>query len=464
MNPDSVADAPSPSSPARSLTPREMRRAIVTSVLGNGFEWFDFMAYAYFAKVIGQVFFPGGNSVASLSLALATFALGFVVRPFGGVLLGIYADRAGRARAFSLLMLMMATGTLLLGLAPGYATIGIAAPLLVLLARLIQGLAIGGQFSMSAVIVVESAPPGKKMFYGSFNMSAQALATLLSAGLSYLLTDHLSTAALTSWGWRVPFLIGTLVGPLGFYIRHRVSESPEFDALRKLPREKTVGLSAARNFIDKQGDAALCAIGVMVIGTASSYLWNAYMPVYVERQLHLPMKWALFGTFVASSLNFVLFPFAGKLVDRIGAYRLFYPVVITWAICTLPLFWFIVSAPSAGRLLTAQIVAALFQVAIAAGHPGMLATLFPAHARTTGVALSYNLAVTLFGGMAPLTVTLLTQQTGSRFVPAFYVIAAALISLALVRFTRTGQAALAADRARRAERVKVTTVRAFPAD
>ncbi|WP_133645452.1 MFS transporter [Paraburkholderia flava] len=432
-------------------SPRQVRRAIATSVIGNGFEWFDFLAYAYFSKVIGQVFFPGTSSVASLSLALATFALGFIVRPIGGALLGIYADRVGRARAFSLLMLMMCVGTLLLGLAPGYATIGIAAPLLVVLARLIQGLAIGGQFSMSSVIVVENAPPGKKMFYGSFNMSAQALAMLLSSGLSFLLTSHLSTASLNAWGWRVPFLIGSLVGPLGFYIRHRVGESKEFEAsrARSATQARVSMLRRVRDFVSQQGDAALCAMGVMVIGTASNYLWNAYLPLYVEHQLHLPLKSALFGTFIAASLNVVLFPFSGKLADRFGAYRLFYPFVIAWALCTLPLFWFIVSAPSIGRLLAAQIVASLFQAAIAGPHPGMLSALFPARARTTGVAISYNLAVTLFGGLAPLTVTLLTQATGSSFVPAFYVIAAALISLALVRFTRTGQAALAADRAER---------------
>lgn len=204
-----------------------------------------------------------------------------------------------------------------------------------------------------------------------------------------------------------------------------------------------------RDFVREQGDAALCAMGVMIIGTASNYLWNAYLPVYVERQLHLPLKSALLGTFIGGVINFLLFPVSGKLADKFGAYRLFYPLVISWLLCTFPLFWFIVSAPSLTRLLIAQIIASLFQAAIAGPHPGMLAAIFPAKARSTGVALSYNLAVTVFGGLAPLTVSTLTQFTGSHYVPAFYVVFAALISLALVSFTRTGQMALASDRADR---------------
>jgi MFS family permease len=346
-------------------------------------------------------------------------------------------------------MLMMCAGTLILGLAPGYTTLGVAAPLLVLLARLIQGLAIGGQFSLSSVVVVESAPPGKKMFYGSFNMSSQALAILLASGCSYLLINNLSAHALMAWGWRVPFLIGALIGPLGFYIRHNIAESPEFEALRKQVRAGATRAFRLRDFVREQGDAALCAMGVMIIGTASNYLWNAYLPVYVERQLHLPLKSALLGTFIGGVINFLLFPVSGKLADKFGAYRLFYPLVISWLLCTFPLFWFIVSAPSLTRLLIAQIIASLFQVAIAGPHPGMLAAIFPAKARSTGVALSYNLAVTLFGGLAPLTVSTLTQVTGSHYVPAFYVVFAALVSLALVAFTRTGQMALASDRADR---------------
>jgi len=182
---------------------------------------------------------------------------------------------------------------------------------------------------------------------------------LLSSGCSYLLINNLSTSSLATWGWRVPFLIGALVGPLGFYIRHNIAESPEFEALRKQVRTGATRAFRLRDFVREQGDAALCAMGVMIIGTASNYLWNAYLPVYVEHQLHLPLKSALLGTFIGGVINFLLFPVSGKLADKFGAYRLFYPLVISWLLCTFPLFWFIVSAPSLTRLFIAQIIASI---------------------------------------------------------------------------------------------------------
>lgn len=423
------------------LTPRQVRRAIIASVVGNGLEWFDFLAYGYFAKTIAKVFFPTDSSYLSISLTLATFAIGFFVRPLGGVLLGAYADRVGRPRVLSLLILMMAASTLMIGVTPGYATIGIAAPCIVVLARLIQGLAVGGQFGTASAMLVEYAPPGKKMFYGSFNMSSQAFALILSSGCGYLLTTWLSPEQLHSWGWRVPFLLGSLIGPLGFYIRHRVDESPEFEALKQ--RLGHAPRTSLRSFMRNNGDAALCAMGVIIVGAAANYLWHSYLPIYVQRQLHMPLKTALLTTLVSGAINIFLFPVSGKLADRYGAYRLFYPIVILWLLSVYPLFWYVVADPSPARLLSAQIIATVFMAAMSGPHPGMLATIFPVQARSAGVALSYNLAVTLFGGMAPVTVTWLTHLTGNNLMPAFYLIAAALISLALVFFTRTGRAAYA---------------------
>jgi MHS family proline/betaine transporter-like MFS transporter len=430
-------------------SPRQIRRAIATSVVANGLEWFDFFAYAYFSKTIAQVFFPSDSAVVSLSLTFGTFALGFVVRPFGGVLLGMYADRVGRARALSFLMIMMVVATLLIGLAPGYSTIGVTAPLLVVLARLLQGLSVGGQYSMTSVILVEMAPAGKKMFYGSFNNVAQSVAGLLSSGGGYLLTTHLPSASLASWGWRVPFLVGALAGPLGLYIRHHVAESPDFQASRRYAGpDRSIAVKFA-SFLREQGDAVLCAIGVMIIGTASSYVWTSYLPIYVERQLHLPLSSALIGIFIGGVINVVLLPVSGKLADRFGAYRLFYPTAIAAAVCTFPLFWFINTQPSVTRLITGQIIASVLQAMISGPHSGMLTMIFPARTRSTGVALSYNLAVTVFGGMAPLTISLLIHFTGNNQIPAFYVIFAALLSFALVRCTRTGQMATIAEREQR---------------
>jgi MFS transporter, MHS family, proline/betaine transporter len=426
-----------PATGTTALSPAMVRRAIFASVLGNGLEWFDFLIYAYFSKIIAQVFFPGGNGLVSLLLALATFAVGFVVRPLGGLLLGLYADRAGRRNALSLLIMSMAASTLLMGLTPGYAHIGIAAPLLVVLARVLQGLSVGGQFATASAMLVEYAPPGRKMFYGSFSMSAQALALLLSSSVSYLLISRLTHDQLVDWGWRLPFLFGALAGPFGFYIRHRVAESPEFEQLRT--KTTIAPRVTIHEFFRDNGNAALCAMGVIIVGTSTNYVWHSYMSIYVDRQLHLPLSSALLGTFASGILNLVLFPVSGRLADRYGAYRLFYPIVIAWLICAYPLFRFVVSNPTPGHLFIAQMVASVFLAAMSGPHPGMLATLFPVRSRSAGVGLSYNIAVTLFGGMAPLTITVLTNLTGSSLTPAFYLIFSGIVSLALVFFTNEGR-------------------------
>lgn len=433
----SVLHGVMPGASAKPLSPSQVRRAVLASVIGNGLEWFDFLIYGYFAKTIAQVFFPVGNSFWSLTLTLATFAIGFVVRPLGGVVIGACADRYGRRKTLSLLILLMALSTLMMGLTPGYAAIGIAAPLLVLVARVLQGLSVGGEFATAAAMLTEYAPAGRKMFFGSFQMTSQAVALLLSSMCAYLLTTQLPHASLVSWGWRVPFLLGALVGPVGFYIRHKVAESPEFAQLRErlghAPRQ------SLRTFFRERGDAALCAMGVIIVGTATNYLWHSYMPLYIERQLHLPLKNALFGTAISGLIGIAGYPLAGRLADRFGAYRLFFPVTIVWICAAYPLFAWVLAAPTPERVFAAQMIATVVLSLMSGAHPGMLTQLFPTATRSTGVALSYNVAVTLFGGLAPLTVSTLIDVTGSRIVPAWYLIFAGIVSLLLVGLTASGR-------------------------
>jgi MHS family proline/betaine transporter-like MFS transporter len=413
------------------LTMPGIRRAVIASVIGNGLEWFDFLSYAYFATTISRVFFPLGDRTASLLLTLGVFAAGFIVRPFGGVLLGLYADRVGRKRALTLLIMMMAAGTLLVGLTPSYATIGLAAPVLVILARIIQGLSVGGEFGSAAAMLTEYAPPGRRMFYGSFQMASQGVALLLASGFGYVLTTQLSAQQLLDWGWRIPFLFGALVGPVGFYIRHHVGESPEF--LRLQAARAATASSGPREW---PGVApVICGIGVIAVGTALNYLWHSYTPTYVVRQLHLPLSAALGGSTVAGLVAIVAYPLSGWLADRVGAFRLFFPVVIVFALCAWPLYAYVAAAPSVERLFTAQIIATLFLSLMSGPHPGMLAALFPTATRSTGIALAYNIAVTLFGGLAPLTVTWLIDVSGDPMMPAYYQIMAAAISLVLVGST-----------------------------
>ena len=403
-----------------------VRRAVLASVIGNGLEWFDFLSYAYFATTISRVFFPREDPTAALLATYGVFAVGFVVRPLGGILLGIYADRAGRKRALSLLIVMMAAGTLIVALTPSYATIGVAAPVLVILARIIQGLSVGGEFGSAAAMLTEYAPPGRRMFYGSLQMASQGVALLLASAFGYALTSLLSEGAMQFWGWRVPFLFGALIGPIGFYIRHHVGESPEF---LRMQAERAQGQPPAAPL---SASAVVCAIGVIVVGTALNYLWHSYAPTYAVREMHLPLSAALGATTVAGVVAIVGYPISGWVADKVGAFRLFFPVVTAFALSAWPLYWYVVSAPSITRLFVAEIVATLFLTAMSGPHPGMLAALFPTARRTTGIAVSYNLAVTVFGGLAPVTVTWLIEATGNPMMPAFYQIMAAAVSLALV--------------------------------
>ncbi len=408
-----------------------LRRAVLASVIGNGLEWFDFLIYGFFATVIADVFFPARNAELSLILTFATFGIGFIVRPFGGVLIGLYADYVGRQAALSLLILLMAIGTVMLGLVPGYATIGIAAPILVIIARVLQGLSVGGEFASATAMLVEYAPATRRHYFGAFQMVSQSFAVALASGMGYVLTSFLSPVALNSWGWRVPFLLGGLVGPVGFYIRRKVADAPEFVAAREQARHEAVRPPLREVLVD-HGGLVLCAIGTIVCGTAATYLWNSYLPVYVVRTLHLPLAAPLAGIAICGLINMVVNPAAGALADRVGPYRVFFPAVIVAGIVTYPLFAFVVAHPSRLNLFGVQVVATLVLGAIAGPIPGLMGGFFPARVRSTALAISYNVSVTLFGGLAPLTVQWLSGVTGSRFIPAYYLVGAAALSLFLV--------------------------------
>lgn len=417
---------PGPGGPA-------LRRAVVASIIGNGLEWFDFLVYGFFAGVISRTFFPGRDPTLSLVLAWATFAIGFVVRPLGGVLIGVYADRAGRRRALSLLILLMAAGTLAMGMTPGYATIGIAAPLLVVVARMLQGLSVGGEFASATAMLVEYAPPSRRMFYGSLQMCSQSIGVAGAAGCAWLLAALLGHSALESWAWRLPFLLGAIVGPVGYYIRRGVAESPEYLALE---RSGAAGRATLGTVLRRDGIRVVSAMGLIVGGTAATYIWNTYLPVYAARELHMAVETPLLGTALVAMLDIAVFPLAGILADRVGAYRVFYTAALALGLSAWPLFAYLVAAPGAGRLHTVQLVAGLLLGFLSGPVPGMLARLFPTEVRSTGMAIAYNLAVTLFGGLAPLIVTGLIAATGDRTMPGLYLAAASLVALAMVTATR----------------------------
>jgi MFS transporter, MHS family, proline/betaine transporter len=453
MNPKTMTSDPpatvstavrSPSIADTGAVDRRMRqRVVLASILGNGLEWFDFVSYGYFASIIAKVFFPAGSDLA-LMLTYATFGIGFVVRPIGGILLGAYADRHGRRQALSLLIVMMAFGTLTLGLTPSYASIGILAPIIVMLGRVVQGISIGGEFGSATALLVEYAPPNRRMMYGSFQMSSQAIGRVLatSVGLPVLLL--FSPATVQDGAWRIPFLIGSLIGPFGFYVRYRLAESPEFEKL--LAHKAQAVRAPVREVLGHHWMQVICAIGLTIIGTSLTYIWNTYLPTFVVEHLHLPLWQGLLGVAVTSAIGIGTCVLGGLLADIYGPYRTFFLFTAISALISYPMFAYVLAAPGFERLFIAQLVVLTVFGLLQGSGPGLLAGLFPVSVRSTGMAISYNVGVTVFGGFAPLTVTWLIATTGNKLMPAFYIIAAGVLSLTVVGSTLGSVRRRAAER------------------
>jgi MHS family proline/betaine transporter-like MFS transporter len=414
-------------------SPSRMRqRVVLASILGNGLEWFDFVSYGYFASIIAKVFFPAASDLA-LMLTYATFAVGFVVRPIGGIVLGAYADRYGRRRALSLLIVMMAFGTLTLGLTPAYASIGILAPIIVVLGRVVQGISIGGEFASATALLVEYAPANRRMMFGSFQMSSQALGRVLATGIGLPVLLMFPPATVQDGAWRIPFLIGSLIGPFGFYVRYRLAESPEFQRL--LEHRKDMARAPVREVLQHHWLQLICGIGLTIIGTSLTYIWNTYLPTYVVEQLHLPLWQGLLGVAVTSAIGIGTCVLGGWLADVYGPYKMFFLFTVISALISYPMFAYVLAAPGFGRLFLAQFVVLTVFGLLQGSGPGLLAGLFPVAVRSTGMAISYNVGVTVFGGFAPLTVTWLIAMTGSKLMPAFYIIAAGVLSIMVVGST-----------------------------
>lgn len=414
--------------PSYAVSAGMRRRVVIASVLGNAFEWFDFAIYGMFATIIAKLYFPTGDNESSLLLGLATFGVAFAVRPIGGLVLGLYADRYGRRRALSLMILMMAGGTAMIGLLPTYASIGIAASVLMLVARLIQGFSVGGEYASASAMLVEFAPQGRRGLYGSFQMCSQSLAFSVGAGVVHLLSSHLAPADLESWGWRVPFLFGVLIGPIGYYLRTQVDETPEFrrfQDLRVKPRETTL-----RTLFSRYPRELVGSFCIVVTGTASNYVMLLYLPIYAVRELGLSMGDAQLSSALAGALLLVLCPLAGQLSDRLTRRTLMLPATLAFGIVTWVMMARVLQAPSFATLVQAQLLAATCMGFMWGPTPALMTEILPVNLRSTGMSLSYNLAVMLFGGLAPFINTALIQFTGNRMVPAYYVGFCVLVGLA----------------------------------
>ncbi len=421
---------------------RETVRAVVAATIGNGIEWFDFISFAYFTPYIAKTFFPTNDPNVSVILTWAGYGLGILVRPIAGAILGVYGDRIGRRRMLSAIILAMALGILIIAVTPGYATIGIAAPILLLLARVLQGVAATGEYSSGIAFLVEHAPPGRKYLFGSFQFVSQFFAAVLSTVAAFVVTKAFAGTGMADWGWRIPFLLGVLVGPIGFYIRLRVAESPEFAALqRRRPEARAVPFA---RFLRDNRWGVMTAVAITIPGTVATYLWLLYSPAFAIRELHLDPAAVNVVTALCSVGGMILVPIAGTLADRGGPWRAYLPALIALAVTAWPFFDYLVAAPSIGRFALVLALALVLLSFIQGSVAQLAASFFPTQARSSGLGLSVNLGVALFGGLAPLIVTTLIADTGNKLIPAYYIVVAVAVSLVLLIVGRFGAMAQAA--------------------
>jgi len=421
------ASHPLPAAPMRAAEPRASatravgvpKRVVAATVAGNALEFYDFVTYAFFAVYIGKTFFPASTPLGSLLLSVAVFGVGFFARPVGGVLIGAFADRAGRRPAMLLTIALITIGTLGLALTPSYASIGLAAPIIVVLCRLIQGLALGGEVGPSSAFLIESAPPAKRGLYASWQLASQGAAGLAAGAFGLVLTSSLSPAEMLAWGWRVPFMVGLLLLPLALYLRHNMPETLHAAPARAI-HSGMAGLKRKRGLI---GLAVLVVIG----GTVSTYVGN-FMTTYAITTLKMSPVLAMGATVVGGLCTLVFSLLGGWMCDRFGRKpTMFWPRVAA-AVLTVPAFMLLVANPTATTLFAVSgLLAALTAVSGAASLVA-IPELLPRGIRATGMSIAYAVGVSLFGGTTQLIITWLIGVTGNPAAPAWYVAGASVIT------------------------------------
>ncbi len=395
-------------------------KVLAAASIGNALEWYDILVYGYFAVTISKLFFPTADPTTALLLAFGTFGVSYLVRPLGALVLGAYADRAGRRAAMLLSIAVMTIGTGLMAIMPTYSTVGIVAPIAVLIARLLQGFAVAGEFGSATAFLVEHTTD-RKGFFASFQWFGQGLAAVLASFFGVVLFTWLTTEQLDSWGWRVPFFFGLLIGPIGLYIRKHVGETPEF-------REQGPAKAPVRQMFAEHWDRLLMCIGIVILSTSSNYI-ILYMPTYAIKQLHLPQSLGFTATLLGGILLTIGAPFFGHLSDRVGRVRLMVIVSLLFAVSAYPAFVLLVANPSLAGIVGIVCWLSLLKAAYSGTLPALMAELFPISTRSTGIALSYNISVPIFGGFAPFIAAWLVAETGSPLAPSFYLIGTSMLSL-----------------------------------
>lgn len=402
-----------------------LRRVVLACFIGNFVEWFDYASYGYLATMIAGAFFPNEDKTAGLLATFAVFAISFIVRPFGGIVWGRLGDKVGRKTALSLSILIMSGSTFVIALLPTYSLVGFAAPLLLLLVRLVQGFSAAGEYGGASAFIAEYAPPKRRGLLVSAVPASTAAGLLVGSLLAALLTGTLSHSAMYTYGWRLPFLLALPLGLAGWYIRTRTEDTPLF---RELETEQDVVASPLRETLLTHRKAIALAFGATLLNAVGFYMILSYMPTYLSEEVGMDSAESFLATTVALA-TYIFFIFgSGWLSDRVGRKRMLIAASVAFIVLTVPLFVLLGRVGFLGVLLIEIVLGAMLTL-----NDGTLATylaeLFPTRVRFTGFAFSFNWANALFGGTAPFVATLLIATTGSKLAPAWYLSGAAAVTL-----------------------------------
>ena len=398
--------------------------AVIRVALGNFLEMYDFMVFGYYAAAIGRAFFPTQNEYASLMLSFMTFGTGYLMRPLGAIVLGAYIDHHGRRKGLLLTLALMAVGTLSIGVMPGYETIGLFAPLLVVAGRLVQGLSAGVEIGGVSVYLAEIATPGRKGFFVSWQSGSQQVAVIFAALLGLILSSILRPEQMAGWGWRVPLLIGSMLIPFLLMLRRSLTETDEFKAKKHHPGALEIWRTVLANW-------PLMILGMMLTltTTVTFYLITAYMPTYGTSILHLSARSSMFVTLLVGISNLCWLPVMGALSDRVGRRPLLLLFSAIALLTPYPILMWLVSMPSFLRLLAAALWLSMIFGSYNGAMVVFLTEIMPADVRVSGFSFSYSLATGIFGGFTPAVSTWLIHQTGNAAMPGVWMSLAGLSSL-----------------------------------